>query len=270
MERRPLHRPRRLRIRRPSGRFAVLAGAVAALSVLAWPASATSGATCDAATHTVTVASGQTATIVRSGNSVTVPGCGGTGSVLGPIGGGGVKVDGGGGAATIVIDLSGGHFPSSLRFDIGLGGGATSGGSGGATSPERNTLKIVGSSGPDDIVAGSRGIALNGDDVVDVGENCTPDCLLPPGVEDIEIDTGGGDDSVSTGGSPGTGAASEIAAVVDGGSGVNTLDFSLAAGPVTANLFQGTASGARNVVNFSRILGSPFNDDLVGDHDNYI
>src|SRR5437588_535364 len=175
MERRPLHRPRRLRIRRLSWRFAVLAGAVAALSVLAWPASATSGATCDAATHTVTVASGQTATIVRSGNSVTVPGCGGTGSVLGPIGGGGVKVD-----------------------------------------------------------------------------------------------TGGGDDSVSTGGSPGTGAASEIAAVVDGGSGVNTLDFSLAAGPVTANLFQGTASGARNVVNFSRILGSPFNDDLVGDHDNYI
>ncbi|HKN90128.1 MAG TPA: hypothetical protein VJ622_07585, partial [Acidimicrobiia bacterium] len=265
---RPLHRARHPRTRRLVGGVGVLVGVVAPLSLLAWRAAATTAATCDAATHTVTLASGETATIVRSGNNITVPGCSGTGSVLGSVGSvNGVKVEGGGGAATIVIDLSGGHFPSSLKFDIALGGGATGSGGGGRRG---GTLKILGSSGPDAIISGSQGISLNGDDVVDVGESCDPDCLLPPGVEELEIDTGGGDDSVDTGGSPGTGAASEVAATVDGGSGVNTLDFSRAAGPVSANLFQGTASGAKKVTNFERIIGSPFSDDLVGDHDNYI
>ncbi|HEV7535005.1 MAG TPA: hypothetical protein VGP90_05175, partial [Acidimicrobiia bacterium] len=262
MPRRPFHRSRRPRTRRLAGWFVVGAvGIVGPLSVFAWGASAATGATCNAGTRTVTVASGGTATIVRSGQNVTVPGCGGSGAVVAAVGSGvTVKIEGGGGGSTLVIDLSGGHFPSSVKFDVNIG---SSGGG--------NTLNIVGSSGPDDIVAGSFGIALNGDDVVDLGEGCDPDCIGPPsGVEELLVNGEGGDDSLSSGGSPGTGGPSDTPTTLDGGSGLNTLDFSRAAGPVTANLFQGTASGAKQVKNFARLLGSPFSDELVGDHDNYI
>ncbi|HEV7536742.1 MAG TPA: calcium-binding protein, partial [Acidimicrobiia bacterium] len=268
MLRSPPRRPRHPRTRRSAAALAVAAGLTAPLLAVAWSAAASPGATCDASTHTVSMASGGTATIVRSGDKITVPGCGGTGSVLGSVGSVNlVTVAGGGPGGTLTIDLTGGPFPSSVRFDVDL---SSAGAGAGVHSGQAGTLDIVGSGGPDDIVAGSFGIALNGDEVVDVGSGCNPSCVGPPAVDEVTIEGGGGDDALSAAGSFGTGAASEAPVVLDGGSGVNTLDFSRAAGPVTANLFQHTASGAKRVTNFQRILGSPFSDELIGDHDNYI
>src|SRR6266550_1904415 len=229
MQRLPLHRARYPRTRRLAGWLIVGAVGVAApLSIFAGGASATSTATCDAAAHTVTLVDDATARIVRAGNNVTVPGCAGSGAVLGAVGNlTNVTVRGGGANPTLVIDLSGGRFPSSVRFDVNLG-------SSGVNSGGKGTLSIVGSSGPDQIIAGRRGIALDGDDVVNLGDACDPDCLDVPGVQEI------------------------------------TLDSSRAAGAVNANLFQRSASGAKLVSNFARLIGSPFSDDLVGDHDNYI
>ncbi|HEY4409580.1 MAG TPA: hypothetical protein VGO87_06840, partial [Acidimicrobiia bacterium] len=242
MHRRPLHRAPYSRSRRLAGALALAAGLAAPLLLLGGAEAAASVGTCDASSGTVTVASGATATVVRSGDKITVPNCGGTGSVLGTVGSvDRVLFEGGGSGATVVIDLTGGHFPSSLKFDLNLGtGGAGAHSAGG-------TLSIVGSGGPDDIVAGSFGAALNGDDIVDVGSGCDPACIDPPSVDDITIEGGGGDDSLSAAGSPATGAASEAPVILDGGTGINTLDFSRAAGPVTANLYQHTASGAKRV-----------------------
>ena len=136
-------------------------------------------------------------TIVRDGDKITVPDCTGSGPVLGTVSDTKViTITGGGEAPTLIIDLSGGKFPASLKFDVQVGPG-----NGGL---ERGTLRIVGSSGDDEIIIGRRGIALNSDDVVNVGSTCTPDCAdSPGGIEEYEIDGAGGDDSLSAAGSHG-------------------------------------------------------------------
>src|SRR5207302_3746475 len=124
MQCRPLHRARRPRIRRLAGGFVVLVGVVAPLSLFARSALAGTVGTCDAATHKVTLAAGGTVRIVRAGGNITVPGCGGSGAILGAVGAVSlVTIEGGGSSGTLEIDLTGGHFPSSVKFDVNLGSG---------------------------------------------------------------------------------------------------------------------------------------------------
>ena len=266
MFRRPLFRARHPRTRRLIGGFVVV-GILAPLSALAWRASAADPPTarCETLFDTIEVEVDATVTIVRDGDKITVPGCTGSGPVLGTVSDTKViTLTGGGESPTLVIDLSGGKFPGSLKFDVQLGPG-----NGG---PEQGTLRIVGSPGEDEIIMGRRGIALNSDDVVNVGNTCDASSCTdsPAGIEEYEIDGAGGDDRLSTAGSYGTGSPTEPVAILDGGAGENTLDFSRAAGPSAANLYQASATGAKDVKNFTRILGSPFTDELIGDHDNYI
>ena len=264
MRRHSLLRARHPRTRRLIGGFVVV-GVLAPLSALAWHASAAEPpARCETLFDTVTIEPDATVTIVRDGNNITVPDCTGSGPVLGTVNDTKtIAIDGGGTAPTIIIDLSGGKFPASVKFDINVGPGDA--------TPSLGTLQIVGSSGDDEIIAGLRGIALNSDDRINVGSGCAPDCTdSVSGIEDIQIDGAGGDDFLSAAGSYGTGAPSEIPVTLDGGSGDDTMDFSRAAGPSSANLYQGSAIGAKLVKNFERIVGSPFSDELIGDHDNYI
>ena len=264
MFRRPLLRARHPRSRRLIGGVAVV-GVLAPLSVLAWRASAADPppARCETLFDTIEVEEDATVTIIRDGDKITVPGCTGSGPVLGTVNDTKkIVITGGGKSPTIVIDMSKGGFPGSIKWDIDVGFGDGS---------DAGNLQIIGTSGEDEIIAGTRGVALNSDDVVNIGSGCDSSCIdSPSGIEEYQIDAAGGDDLLSAAGSYGTGAPSEIPAVLDGGSGENTLDLSRAAGPSAANLYQGSATGAKSVKNFTDILGSPFSDELIGDHDNYI
>ncbi len=256
--------------------WGVMAGLFAPLALLVLSAQPASAAvTCDPATDTVSIGGGETVTIIRDGDNISVPICSPGTRVLGTVSTVDVvTVTGSPLADALVIDLSGGTFSPGLtvvdprvpevEFDIDLGTQPLGG---------SDTLTIVGSPGADTIIAGSGGIDLNGDDDVDAGSGCTPaECTdAPADVEEIFIDGGAGDDSMSAAGSAGTGGASSISTSLDGGPGTNRLRFSAALDPVSANLVEGTATGATAVVNFTCILGTPFNDELTGDeNDNCI
>jgi ELWxxDGT repeat protein len=56
-----------------------------------------------------------------------------------------------------------------------------------------------------------------------------------------------------------------VAGTVDGGGGVNTLDYSAYTTGVTVNLLLGTATGTAGVLNVANVTGGSGNDLLVGD-----
>ncbi len=122
MFRRPLYRARHPRTRRLIGGFVVV-GVLTPLSALAWRASAADPpARCEALFDTIEVEPDATVTIVRDGNNITVPDCTGTGPVLGTISDTKrITITGGGESPTVVIDLSKGNFPASVKFDIDVG-----------------------------------------------------------------------------------------------------------------------------------------------------
>src|SRR5262249_13058236 len=55
-----------------------------------------------------------------------------------------------------------------------------------------------------------------------------------------------------------------IAGTVDGGTGTNTLDYSLYSTGVTVNLTTNVATGTAGIANIQNITGSPGNDSLTG------
>jgi Ca2+-binding RTX toxin-like protein len=55
-----------------------------------------------------------------------------------------------------------------------------------------------------------------------------------------------------------------VSGTIDGGGGINTLDYSLYATGVTVNLPAGTATGAGTVANIQNVTGSPANDTITG------
>ncbi|MEQ1902921.1 MAG: calcium-binding protein, partial [Pirellulaceae bacterium] len=75
-------------------------------------------------------------------------------------------------------------------------------------------LQIRGTVSADEIVAGSNGINLNGDNDLDVSIT---------GIESLRIDSFGGDDLVALNGSAGTGSAFGIPTIVNGGGGGDTI-----------------------------------------------
>ena len=124
MPRRSL-RARHPRTRRLIGGFVVV-GVLSPLSVLAWRASAADPppARCETLFDTIEVEPDATVTIVRDGDKITVPDCTGSGPVLGTVSDTKViTITGGGEAPTLIIDLSAGKFPASLKFDIEVGPG---------------------------------------------------------------------------------------------------------------------------------------------------
>jgi hypothetical protein len=85
--------------------------------------------------------------------------------------------------------------------------------------------------------------------------------------QDLTILGGKGDDTFRMGG---VAFASPIH--VDGGLGVNTLDYAGAAAPtgVRVNLVLGTGSGLASVAHIQNVVGSAFNDILVGNGGNVL
>jgi Ca2+-binding RTX toxin-like protein len=158
----------------------------------------------------VTLGSGDSATIVRSGDAIDVNGaaCGGaTVSNTDRI-----TVTGASGNETVVIDLSGGQFApgatpeangtSEIEFSVNLLTGSG------------DKLRVVGGSGADNIVLGTLGVNLNGDDDADV---------TPLGVEVFRVAAGGGGDTVSGQGGAGTGQPVATGLGIGGGTGADTL-----------------------------------------------
>ncbi|MEM9138298.1 MAG: calcium-binding protein [Pseudomonadota bacterium] len=78
--------------------------------------------------------------------------------------------------------------------------------------------------------------------------------------EELETNFGGGDDAAVIVDD----VLDEIVLDLDGGDGVDTLDFSQADGPVNVDLAAGSV-GASSAVNFENVIGTEGNDVITGD-----
>jgi Ca2+-binding RTX toxin-like protein len=253
-------------------RFAVLAAIlVLAFPLFALPATA---ATClfVAPAVTIDVGAGETATIGRTGADITLNGaaCGG-GTVANTDT---ITVTATGVPAEIVIDLTGGPFApglspeadgSEIEVTINLPTGTP-------------TLRILGSTGVDRLVAGAGGINLNSDETTaDVDVTIT-------GAPTLVMDGGDGDDILSLAGGAGTGAGRQgsllgqagndlllggvAGSTHDGGLGTDEVDYTGATQLESANLSTGTTTyqggGTDTLAGIENLTGSPGDDRIVG------
>jgi len=110
------------------------------------------------------------------------------------------------GDQTLIFDFGGGLFATGVSgtpgIAVDLGGGSG------------DALKLIGTTGHDDLVLGTTGISLNNDTTVD---------LTATHVETFVISLDDGDDSLSGAGNATTGAAFPTAFTVYGGAGNDTL-----------------------------------------------
>jgi Ca2+-binding RTX toxin-like protein len=253
-------------------RFAVLTAIlVLAFQLFALPATA---ATCLFVPPAVTidVGAGETATIGRTGADITLNGaaCGG-GTVANTDT---ITVTATGVPAEIVIDLTGGPFApglspeadgSEIEVTINLPTGTP-------------TLRILGSTGVDRLVAGAGGINLNSDETTaDVDVTIT-------GAPTLVMDGGDGDDILSLAGGAGTGAGRQgsllgqagndlllggvAGSTHDGGLGTDEVDYTGATQLESANLSTGTTTyqggGTDTLAGIENLTGSPGDDRIVG------
>ena len=188
-----------------------------------------------------------------------------------------VTINGNTGNETAVIDLSNGP----------LGPGASSEGTGvpeieiaaalGLGSGDRVTVN--GSASADQLVLGTAGINLNGDDDADISGS---------GVETYTLNAADGNDVVSAAGGQGTGSAPAVPSslqgdqgddtlfsglgndTIGGGTGSDTLDFTAASAGVTVSLAVLTAqntggAGTDTITGIRNVEGTTFDDALTGD-----
>lgn len=246
-------------------------------TVLADPATAAVSCTFDAGTGvmTVTLETGDSASIVRSGDAITVVNVTCDGPTVSNTDR--VVVTGTGTPTQVTIDLSGGPFApgsppeadaadSEIEFEV--------------TLPPGTTLRIVGSASADHIVVGGTGINLNADEAtadVDVTITGTPSIVVEGGDGDDVLSVAGG----TVEGSPVSGATLRGQAgadllragpgpnTLDGGDGTDTVDYTAATRLVLADLGAGTTEhdgGATDtVVAVENLTGSPGDDAIVGD-----
>jgi hypothetical protein len=244
---------------------------VLAFALLAIPAVA---ATCLFAPPTVTVdvGAGETATIGRSGADITLNGapCGGATVTTTET----IAVTATGVPTEIGIDLTGGPLApgltpeadgSEIEITINMPTGTP-------------TLRIVGSTGVDHIVAGESGINLNSDETTaDVDVTIT-------GAPVLVIDGGDGDDILSLAGGAGTGTGRQgsllgqagndlllggvAGSTFDGGLGTDEVDYTSATQLQSANLSTGQAihqgGGTDTLAGIENLTGSPGDDRIVG------
>ena len=143
---------------------------------------------------------------------------------------------------------------------------------------------VEGSDGPDIITAGrgplilpnieKGGVDLDGDldaDLLFCGtvDDCDTTGFADSGVTSITVKGNDGDDRLSAAGG-GTiddlaGASPDTPVVLDGGDGHDILDMTAAPDFVEVNLIAGIASGANFIGNVECIVGTRFDDTLVGD-----
>jgi Ca2+-binding RTX toxin-like protein len=116
-------------------------------------------------------------------------------------------IEGTSGDQTLILDYTGGLFATGVSGAAGVTvdlGGEVSG----------DALKLTGTAGPDTVVFGAAGIAINGDGFIDIAVT---------DVEHFVISLDDGDDAFSGAGNVATGTAFPIAVVVYGGNGNDTL-----------------------------------------------
>lgn len=246
--------------------------------VLAVPASAVPTCTFDAGAGTVELAvgNGESATIGRTGDAITLNG-------------------GACDAATVqntdTITVTSTGTPTEVALDLSGGGfapGATAETDGGASEIEISvsfpagspTLRVVGGSQGENVVVGSGGVNLNAAEAVgDVDVTIT-------GAAAIVVEGGDGDDVLSAAGGSGTGSATTgvslrggaggdtlLAGVgpntLNGGDGIDRVDYSAAAQLLPADLSSGSVEHAGGAVDsitgIENLTGSPGDDTIVGD-----
>ncbi|MEX0743136.1 MAG: calcium-binding protein [Actinomycetota bacterium] len=259
---------------RPRVRFAVLTAVfVLAFEFFALPAAA---ATCVFAPPAVTVdvGAGETATIGRSGDDITLNGvtCGGATVANTDT----IAVTTAGVPTEIAIDLTAGPLApgltpeadgSEIEITIDLPSGTP-------------TLRILGSSVVDRIVAGADGVNLNSDETTADAD------ITITGSPALVIEGGDGDDVLSLGGGAGTGTTGRQGSLLgqagndrllggvagsafDGGIGTDEVDYTSATQLQSANLSTGQVihqgGGTDTLAGIENLTGSPGDDRIVGD-----
>jgi Ca2+-binding RTX toxin-like protein len=257
----------------------VLVAALLLLSalVVARPAGAVVACLYDGTTKkvTITLDNGDVATVLRQGDAITI---GGTPCDVATVNNTDtIDVSSTGTAAEVRIDLSGGPFSpgstsetdaadSEVEWLVNLIAGST--------------LRIVGSSGTDDVVAGADGINLNATEAAgDVD-------VVITGAPTIVLEGQDGDDHLSTAGGAGTGGDGPIATLsggagsdtlapgtpgstADGGDGPDTVDYGAAIAPVKVDLAAGETerpTANDTLVAIENATGTSGADTLVGDN----
>jgi len=255
---------------------AIVLGAVTAAFPL--PAQAAPTCTYDAPTLTVTVTvgSGESATIARSLDLITLDGVPCDVATVQTTDT--IVVNGTGDPTEIAIDLSGGPFEpgatpetdggaSEIEFTVNLPGGAP-------------TLRIAGGPAADRIVLGSGGINLN------AGEANGDADVSISGSPAFSIVGGSGDDILSVAGTSGTGPPGPVATLsggdaadrllgalggstFDGGAGTDEADFTASVRLLDADLAAGRVTHEGGAVDLlssvENLRGSPGDDVIGGD-----
>ncbi len=211
------------------------------------PSTAVAVASCSevAGTATVTMASGDTATLAVSGTDITMNGanCGTTDTVDS------IVVNGSSGTQTVNLSLAGGPFApgatpeatgtSEIEITLSMGSGT-------------DVLNITGSPDADTISLGSLGVNLNADDDADLTTEST---------ETFMVDAGEGNDVVSGLGGDDTGAPFASAITLNGEGGADSLTGGVASDSITggdgADFLLGEAGN-------DTILGGPGDDNVGG------
>jgi Ca2+-binding RTX toxin-like protein len=174
------------------------------------------------------------------------------------------RLSGGGGADDLAIgygdDADGGGGTDTLRLSL---GGLTHG-------IDFDTAGIV--SGAPVTLGG--GVIQNVETLLSLRGSDFADTLrLATQATQLTVDAGAGDDVIISQGSSvsvlgGAGNDRFVSGVAgdvfDGGSGVDTVDYSAATSAVTVNLKTGSGAGGDTFVHVEGIIGSAFNDTLVG------
>jgi Ca2+-binding RTX toxin-like protein len=225
-------------------------------------------------TVTITLDNGDVARVVRQGDAITVAGapCD-TATVLNTDT---INASSTGTAATVEIDLSGGPFApgetaeadaadSEIEWLVNLLAGST--------------LRVLGSSGPDDVVVGADGINLDATEANDDVD------VVVTGGPTVVLSGADGADALSAAGGAGTGGAGPVATLqgdeandvltpgspgstVNGGAGSDTADYRASGGGVEVDLAAGTArigGGTDTLAGIENAIGTPGDDVLVGD-----
>lgn len=177
---------------------------------------------------------------------------GGAGNDVITGGAGADSMDGGTGVNTLS------YAGSLAAVSVNLGTGAASGGDA-AGDTFTNFSRLTGSSFDDTLSGGS------GDGVISGGLG---NDLVTGGIGNDVLSGGEGADTVQGGAGNDVINGGAGADNMDGGAGINSLTYASSAAAVSVNLATGTASGgdaAGDVfTNFSRVIGSGFNDTLTG------
>ena len=128
---------------------------------------------------------------------------------------------------------------------------------------------LYGGKGNDELLGGDDGDTLNGNSGHDTLLGGSGADTLVGDAGNDRLDGGDGNDNVSGGTGDDLILADAGDDVLNGGSGTDTLDFSGAADGVMVNLAAktatGTATGSDRIASFESVLGSAFDDLLIGD-----